>query len=117
MSNFKESFSSKIVKFLFTPIFSKFSRIIKSPSAWKVPINGPVIFILSLISPAALLVKVTARISLGSVPFSTRCLIRSAITLVFPAPAPATTNTGPSVAKTASFCLSFKVSKIGMRVS
>src|SRR3989338_2059613 len=63
-----------------------------------------------LISPAALLVKVTAKIFSGLAPFAIRYLIRSVITLVFPAPAPAITKTGPSVASTASFCLEFSLS-------
>ncbi len=53
-----------------------------------------------------------AKIESGSIPFS---LIKYAIlvvnTLVFPLPAPAKTNRGPSVVVTAFFCCSFKVSR------
>jgi hypothetical protein len=56
-----------------------------------------------LISPAALFVKVMARISFGFTPqAATRWTIRCVSTRVLPEPAPATTRTGPSVARTAS---------------
>ena len=47
------------------------------------------------ISPAALFVKVTARICRGSTPRATRYAIRCAMTRVLPLPAPARTSSGP----------------------
>ena len=55
------------------------------------------------ISRAALLVKVTARISLGrAVPVLSKCAIRVVSARVLPVPAPASTRTGPSKASTAA---------------
>ena len=63
----------------------------------------------SRISPAALFVKVMARISCGLTPTAdTRWAIRYVSTRVFPEPAPATTSTGPSVASTASRWAGFR---------
>src|SRR5512133_1258444 len=57
----------------------------------------------SRISPAALLVKVIARISFGLAPTAwIRCTTRYVSTRVLPEPAPAMTRSGPSVARTAS---------------
>ncbi len=57
------------------------------------------------ISRAALLVKVTARISFGrAVPVFSRCAIRVVSALVLPVPAPASISTGPSSASTAARC-------------
>ena len=66
----------------------------------------------SRISPAALFVKVTARIDSGLTP----CLrmshvMRLTTTLVLPLPAPATIARGPSVCSTASRCCGFRESR------
>src|SRR3954465_2722881 len=59
----------------------------------------------SRISPAALFVKVIARISGGFAPTAlSKCAMRRVSTRVFPEPAPAITSTGPSVVSTASRC-------------
>jgi hypothetical protein len=65
----------------------------------------------SRISPAALLVKVTARMFDGSTPMDTRYAIRVVITRVFPVPAPASTSSGPSVVDAASRCEGFRASR------
>ena len=62
---------------------------------------------LSRISQAALLVKVTARILAGAIPYSRRFAMRKVTVLVFPVPAPARIRTGPSVLSTASACAAF----------
>jgi len=56
------------------------------------------------ISSAALLVKVTARMSEGGMPRSMRRAIRWVTTRVLPEPAPARTRRGPSTWATASCC-------------
>src|SRR5437773_1194952 len=62
----------------------------------------------SRISPAALLVNVMARISLGLTPQARmRWATRWVSTLVFPEPAPAMTSSGPSVCSAASRWASF----------
>src|SRR5580698_10352337 len=68
------------------------------------------------ISPAALLVKVTARMLWGET-FSTwhSHARRWMSTRVLPLPAPASTSTGPSGAVTAWRCASFKLLRIGER--
>src|SRR6185436_19030741 len=59
----------------------------------------------AFISPAALLVKVTARTASEGTPFSRmRWAMRCVMTRVLPLPAPARMRTGPSVASTASRC-------------
>src|SRR3546814_7890831 len=59
----------------------------------------------SLISRAALLVKVTASISDGhALRVAIRCANRAVSAAVLPVPAPARTSTGPSVVRTASRC-------------
>src|SRR5690606_14927691 len=64
----------------------------------------------SRISPAALLVNVTARIEAGSTPYSsTRYAILDVRTRVFPDPAPASTRSGPSKCSTAARCSGFNV--------
>src|SRR5919201_6582910 len=61
------------------------------------------------ISPAALFVKVIARISFGFTPQATiRCATRYVSTRVLPEPAPAITSSGPSVASTASCWAGFR---------
>ena len=62
--------------------------------------------------PAALSVKVTARISDGSkAPVSTWFAIRRVIVVVLPEPAPARMQTGPRTASTAARCCGFSPSK------
>ena len=57
------------------------------------------------ISRAALLVKVTARISLGRArPVARMWAMRTVSTRVLPVPAPASTSTGPSSVSTAIRC-------------
>ena len=68
--------------------------------------------ILSLISSAALIVKVLTRILFASNPFSTRYSTFSVKTLVFPVPGPAIIKRGPSIYSTAFFCCLFKISEI-----
>jgi hypothetical protein len=87
-------------------------RRILVPMAWKVPsqgmpsATGPISAATrSFISRAALLVKVTARMSKGRArPVAIRWAIRVVSTRVLPVPAPARTSTGPSVASTAWRC-------------
>ena len=67
---------------------------------------------LSLISLAALFVKVIASIFHGLTPFAIRFAILTVSAPVFPEPAPARIRTGPSVFNTAFFCIGFKVSKL-----
>ena len=55
----------------------------------------------SRISPAALLVKVSARIDQGGVLLATRWAMRRVMTRVFPDPAAARMRSGPSVQRTA----------------
>ena len=63
----------------------------------------------SFISPAALFVKVIARISFGFTPHAARrCATRYVRTRVFPDPAPAITSSGPSVVRTASRWAGFR---------
>ncbi len=81
----------------------------RTDSEWKVPSQGmpsmtpPTRWPTRVfISRAALLVKVTARISLGRArPVCSRCAMRAVSALVLPVPAPASTSTGPSSASTA----------------
>ena len=67
------------------------------------------------ISPAALLVKVTARIASGSVPRSRRWAMRWTTTRVFPEPAPARTRRAPSVVVTARRCSGLRCDRSTMR--
>ena len=79
---------------------------------WNVPIHSERAFtapticsILSLISRAALLVNVSARMRHGATSrASSRYAILEVSTVVLPLPAPATTSMGPSVCTTASRC-------------
>ena len=65
------------------------------------------------ISPAALSVKVTARIwSERTAPDETCQAIRRVIVVVFPEPAPARMQTGPRTASAARRCSSFRPSRI-----
>ena len=66
------------------------------------PTSGPM---RSFISRAALLVKVTARISEPRArPVHMMWAMRAVSTRVLPVPAPASTSTGPSTASTAARC-------------
>ena len=74
----------------------------RAPIAWKVPTHMPAGSVpsrrpmRSRISPAALLVNVTARIARGSTPStSISRAMRVVSTRVFPEPAPASTSIGP----------------------
>ena len=70
----------------------------------------------SRISPAALLVKVTASTCQGATPRSrTRWAMRWTMTRVLPEPAPASTSSGPSPCSTASRWASFRGSRMGSR--
>src|SRR5574341_415723 len=70
------------------------------------------------ISPAALLVNVTASTRLGSTPRTPRSqAIRWAMTRVLPLPAPASTRSGPSPAVTASRCGGFSSERSASRSS
>src|SRR6187397_3650618 len=82
---------------------------------WKVEIQllrgapGRRASVRAFISPAALLVKVTARMASEGTPFSRmRWAMRCVITRVLPLPAPARMRTGPSVVSTASRCCSLR---------
>ena len=85
---------------------------------WKVRIQiaraiGPSIVIRrSRISPAALFVKVIARISFGLTPIAEiRWATRCVSTRVLPEPAPAITSSGPSVCRTASRWAGFRLAR------
>src|ERR671910_784402 len=87
-------------------------------AAWKVRIQiaratGPSMFVRrSRISPAALFVKVIARISFGLTPSAvSRWATRCVSTRVFPEPAPAITSSGPSVCSTASRWAGFRLAR------
>src|SRR5437016_312117 len=70
----------------------------------------------SRISPAALFVKVIARISNGDAPSSaTRYARRCVSTRVFPEPAPAITRTGPAGSVTASYWAGFSPERSRLR--
>ena len=89
-----------------------------SPKEWKVETVSPLeaaplpcscmtACARSAISPAALLVKVIARIAFDGTPRSTRRPIRWVMTRVLPDPAPASTRRGPFTCSTASACAGF----------
>ena len=77
------------------------SRMMRTPSAWKVQINTSLAarpmscLARSRISAAALLVKVMAAMRLGSSPASIKRPILWVMTRVLPEPAPASTKQGP----------------------
>ena len=90
-------------------------RRMRTQVEWKVPHHspsptGPSSFSTrARISPAALFVKVTARIESGGMPQPPiRCAMRCVSTRVLPLPAPARTNKGPSVVCTARSCSGFR---------
>ena len=108
-----------MVKFDFSPASSACRRNSLTQIAWKVPSHGMPsagwpsrsatrVFI----SRAALLVKVTARISFGrALPVESRCAMRAVSARVLPVPAPASISTGPSSVSTASRCGGFSPSR------
>ena len=113
---------SRMVKFGFSPTSSAWRRRIFAPMAWNVPSHGmpsatPISASMrSRISRAALLVKVTARISCGRArPEAMRWATRVVSTRVLPVPAPASTSTGPSSASTARRCSSLRPREIARR--
>ena len=108
-----------MVKFDFSPTSSAWRRRSLTLSEWKVPSQGmPSITpptsrpTRAFISRAALLVKVTARISFGRArPVLSRCAMRAVSARVLPVPAPASTRTGPSSASTAARWAGFSPSR------
>ena len=116
---------SMIVKLLCSPMTSAWRRSSFAPMLWKVPSHGipstadPTIApTRSRISRAALLVKVTARISDGHAwRVYNICAIRAVSAAVLPVPAPASRSTGPSVVSTASRCGGFNPRNQGGSVS
>ena len=71
----------------------------------------------SFISAAALLVKVTARMLEGSMPFWTMYAIRWTMTRVLPLPAPARTRSGPWMVLTALRCGGLSRERSSMRAT
>ena len=108
-----------MVKFDLSPASSAWRRRSLTQIEWKVPSQGipstacPISDATRIfISRAALLVKVTARISFGRArPVFKRCTMRVVSALVLPVPAPASISTGPSSRSTASRCAGFSVSR------
>src|SRR5579872_5049639 len=100
-------------------IASMSRRSTRTQNEWKVEMTGlamlnpPTSFSTrSPISAAALLVNVIARMDSGITPLcSIRYAMRYVMTRVFPLPAPARINTGPSVVSTASRCCGFSWSR------
>ena len=86
----------------------------ESAAEWKVRASTPSTPSASSrrrISPAALSVKVTARISSErNAPEATCCAIRRVIVVVLPEPAPARMQTGPRTASAARRCSGFSPS-------
>src|SRR5207245_9127152 len=87
---------------------------------WKVEIQlftagpGSSASVRAFISPAALLVKVTARMRSEGTPLSrTRWAIRWVMTRVLPLPAPARVRAAPSLASTASRCGGLSAARSG----
>ena len=112
------SSESRMVKLGRKPTSSACMRKIFAPIEWKVPSHGMAcsdpanVATRSRISRAALLVKVTARISCARArPNEIRCAMRAVKTRVLPTPAPARMRTGPSKQSTARRCSSFKPSR------
>src|SRR5205823_12949699 len=101
------------------------ARRIRTHAEWNVAISGAWIPIGAsnastrrAISPAALLVNVTARTFFGCTPRTPRShAIRWAMTRVLPLPAPASTRRGPSPAVTASRCGGFRSTRSASRSS
>src|SRR5436309_10224471 len=100
-----------MVKFGPKPNTAASRRNRRADSAWKVPIHRPrgsapsSAATRARISPAALLVNVTAKMRDGATPRSRmRCAIRAVSTRVLPEPAPASTRSGPPGWRTAASC-------------
>ena len=111
------SSASYIVNELSKPIRSIWRLRILTHIEWKVDTHTPSAPSPTMastrlrISPAALLVKVIARIFHGDTPHSSiKYAILCTSTLVLPEPAPASTSSGPSVVITASLWQSFNES-------
>ena len=110
---------SRMVKFDLRPTSSAWRRRMRTESEWKVPSQGMPSMTpptrwptRAFISRAALLVKVTARISLGQArPVLSRWAMRAVSAVVLPVPAPARTSTGPSSASTAARCAGLRSSR------
>src|SRR5210317_1556860 len=109
-----------MVKELEYPKRSCSARRIRTHAEWKVEIHIPVAaspinpLMRSRISPAALLVKVMARIWLGHASrVCSKPAIRLVKTLVFPEPAPATIKRAGPRYSTASACRGFNPSTKG----
>ena len=110
------SSSSKMLKSRLSPTRPWWMRSNRAQVAWKVPIH--IMWAAepssarnrSRISPAALLLNVTARISCGQAPRSTRRWMRLTRTRVLPEPAPASTHSGPSPWSTAACCAGLRPS-------
>src|SRR5437867_3201182 len=69
------------------------------------------------ISPAALLVNVTAKMLRALIPFCNIQAMRQVMTRVLPEPGPARTSNGPSVCKTASRWFSVKLVRMSSNVA
>ena len=114
-SNRTWSSELRMVKLDFRPTASAWMRRMRAPTEWNVPIHRlstgrfRTASTRAFISRAALLVKVTAKTSWGlALPLNNRCARRVVSTRVLPVPAPANTNTGPSIASTAWRWASFR---------
>src|SRR6478672_10127434 len=96
--------------------FSAYMRSRRAQVAWKVPTHmprprPPVSFSRrSRISPAALLVKVTARMRSGQTPRRRSSAMRKVMTRVLPEPAPARISRGPPGCRTPSRCAGLSLS-------
>src|ERR1051326_4571178 len=111
----RRSSSSKMVNCRLQPSRSASRRSRRAERLWNVPIQSPAgsrssrVATRSFISPAALLVNVTAKIRSARTPCSSiSTAIRVVSTRVLPEPAPASTRSGPSTWATASRCSGFK---------
>src|ERR1041385_457984 len=107
----RRSSSSKMVNCRLKPSRSASRRSMRAERLWKGPIQRPAgagarrVATRCFISPAALLVKVTAKIFSARTPCSSiSTAIRVVSTRVLPEPAPARTSSGPCTWATASRC-------------
>ena len=114
----EESLLSYMVKRGLYPMRSASVLRICENTLWNVPICKyraalipTMLAMRSRISLAAVLVKVSAKIFHGSMPLSIRYATLVVSTRVFPAPAPAITNDGPSMYSTAARWLSSRESR------
>ncbi len=110
------SLLSRIVKFVLNPIRPAYFLRIVFANEWNVPpatfehLSSRILDALLSISLAARLVKVSNSIDSGFIPDSTSFATLYTKVLVLPVPAPAITNTGPSVIATALYWASFSSS-------